>query len=145
MSTKDLSSIDYSKSALLSPLESQILTQYQFLNSQLLTLNREISKLTSKSIPLSAEEEDDETEDWKSAQTAGIGHLLLDNLRNLEMKIGLIHTLFKGAVYTLFMEQDNAELAEEDGEGVEREDQPEEEDEDEDVDPNVTKGEIVVD
>ncbi|ABN67543.1 predicted protein [Scheffersomyces stipitis CBS 6054] len=138
------SNIDYSKSSLLSPLESQVLTQYQFLNSQLITLNNEISKLTHKSKP---EDTDEDTEEWSQTRSTGVGHLLLDNLRNLEMKIGLIHTLFKGAVYALFLEQDNADLGKQEDEDEEQEEEEEQEDSEGevlDVDADVTRDHIEV-
>ncbi|KAK6201487.1 DASH complex subunit Dad3-domain-containing protein [Scheffersomyces amazonensis] len=96
MASVDLSSI--SSSGLL-PVEFEILQQYQFLNSQLITLNNEITRLTSKSTSIKAS--------LASNPESGNSHVLLENLRNIEVKIGLIHTLFKGAVYTLFLDQDN--------------------------------------
>ena len=80
--------MDYSTSNQLTPTEAQLLNQYQLLVSQLNTLSLEISNLTKQ-------------------QQKDSAHDLANNLRNLEMKIGLIHTLFKGAVYTLFVDQES--------------------------------------
>ncbi|ODQ82438.1 hypothetical protein BABINDRAFT_27405, partial [Babjeviella inositovora NRRL Y-12698] len=74
---------DYTNHPLLSSLEAQILTQYQRLSLTLLQLSREIQQLTN-------------TE----------SSALLENLRTLETKLSLVFTLFKGAVYTLFLQQE---------------------------------------
>lgn len=99
--------IDYTKSSQVSSLEGQVLSQYQFLASQLNVLSLEISLLTVKA-----------SEDQGESKVSGSAHNLSENLRNLEMKIGLIHTLFKGAVYTLFLEQDQEEEQKEEEEDV---------------------------
>ncbi|CAK7893125.1 DASH complex subunit Dad3p [[Candida] anglica] len=91
MSSKDIYTINYANSTLLSPVESQILTQYQLLASQLNNLSSEIKQLNSANT--------NKVED-------GNADKLLDNLRNLEMKIGLVYTLFKGAVYSLFLQHE---------------------------------------
>lgn len=85
--SKQILSTDFSKSS-LQPLEIQVLTQYQLLAKQLITLNNEITKLTSSAT-------DDIT-----AET------LLDNVRILEKKIGLVYTFFQGAVYHIYMKNE---------------------------------------
>ncbi|CUM65380.1 uncharacterized protein PRCAT00003016001 [Priceomyces carsonii] len=109
MGQKDILEIEFSKAPQLTPLESEILTQYQRLAIQLNTLSREIRHLSTTNNELIAEQGSDDKD------TGGEAGELLDNLRNLEMKIGLVYTLFKGAVYSLFLdnEQDNAKEAEE--------------------------------
>ena len=93
MSSKDLLSINYGESARLQPLEAEVLTQYQHLAVQLNTLASEIKKLNA-----SAAHETDQ----------GDAEYLLDNLRNLEVKIGLVYTQFKGAVYLLFLQHEES-------------------------------------
>ncbi|KAK6462294.1 DASH complex subunit Dad3-domain-containing protein [Scheffersomyces coipomensis] len=137
MSLQDLQTIDYTKSSQLFPIEGEILQQYQFLNNQLITLNNEINHLTTKSSSLQ------DIIASSASKSNGNAHVLLDNLRNLEMKIGLIHTLFKGAVYTLFLEQDNVEINDEQGE--EEEEEVDENRNEEEEDADVTKGEIDLD
>ena len=75
----------------VSPLESQILAQYQHLANQLQTLDQHIQRLTKTTRLVG----DDQSADK-----------LLDNYRNLEMKIGLVYNLFKGAVYLLFLQNE---------------------------------------
>ncbi|ODV95407.1 hypothetical protein PACTADRAFT_50132 [Pachysolen tannophilus NRRL Y-2460] len=72
---------DYSSNHLLSSLEVSVLTQYQTLLHKLLALNEELISLKN----------------LNSTQ-------LLENLRILETKISLIFTLFKGSVYSLFLQ-----------------------------------------
>lgn len=88
----DISKLD------VSPLESQILSQYQLLASQLHHLDQEIQKLTKTTRLV-----DDQSADK-----------LLDNYRNLEMKIGLVYNLFKGAVYLLFLQNEEDQMVGED-------------------------------
>lgn len=73
---------DFSKSAQLTTLEASVLTEYQILAKNLNSLNEQISNLNEK----------------PSAE-------LLENLRVLETKMALVFTLFKGAVYSLFLPQ----------------------------------------
>lgn len=91
--SKDIYNIDYTKATSLLPVEAQILSQYQLLATQLKTLNNEIHNLNTSPKQLASQ-------DSNSAEK------LLDNLRNLEMKIGLVYTLFKGAVYLLFLQNE---------------------------------------
>ncbi|ODV81267.1 uncharacterized protein CANTADRAFT_47572 [Suhomyces tanzawaensis NRRL Y-17324] len=90
------SDTDYTSNGLLTPLEAQVLAQYRLLAKQLTELSLEIQQLTNKRAQSD------------SQANGGSAHQLSENMRNLEMKIGLIHTLFKGAVYTLFLEQDGS-------------------------------------
>lgn len=99
--SKEILTADYLKSTQVSSLEAQVLTQYQFLATQLNVLAGEIGHLTQKSSQVQA------NQDQGGDSGNGSAHTLAESLRNLERKIGLIHTLFKGAVYTLFLEQDN--------------------------------------
>lgn len=105
MARKDIYATDYTKSTLLSPIEAQILSQYQLLAVQLNTLSSEVKQLNSttnqNSHPLG---KSSSSEDGVEATNSGSADILLDNLRNLEMKIGLVYTLFKGAVYSLFLQ-----------------------------------------
>lgn len=105
MARKDIYDTDYMKSTLLSPIEAQILSQYQLLAGQLNTLSSEVKQLNSttnqNSYPLG---KSSSSEDGAEVTSSGSADKLLDNLRNLEMKIGLVYTLFKGAVYSLFLQ-----------------------------------------
>lgn len=101
MARKDIYTTDYSSIGSLSETESQILAQYQLLAVQLNTLNNEIKQLNSGEI-LVAENASSEQEEVIDKHNSA-DHLL-DSLRNLEMKIGLVYTLFKGAVYSLFLQ-----------------------------------------
>lgn len=87
-------SIDLTKME-LAPTESQILSQYQLLASQLRHLDQEIQKLTRTTRLVGDEQSADK---------------LLDNYRNLEMKIGLVYNLFKGAVYLLFLQNEEDQM-----------------------------------
>lgn len=104
--------VDFSKNPQLSVLESDILTQYQGLATRLKTLAQEIQILTDTKA--------ETAEAGKTSTSAGAADALLQNLRDLEMKIGLVHTLFKAAVYSLFMatrgdhNQQDVDLEEED-------------------------------
>mgnify|MGYP001032826835 CR=1 FL=1 len=80
---KDIYQTDFLNNEKVTPLQGQVLHQYQLLAVQLNTLNVEIDNLISSTFSLTDTN-------------------LLDNLRNLEIKINLIHTLFKSAVYSLF-------------------------------------------
>ena len=101
MARKDIYATDYSSIGTLSETESQILSQYQLLAIQLNTLNNEIKQLNSGEIVV-AENASSEQEEVVDKHNSA-DHLL-DSLRNLEMKIGLVYTLFKGAVYSLFLQ-----------------------------------------
>lgn len=103
MARKDILATDYSKSTLLSPTEAEILGQYQLLAAQLNTLSGEIKQLNSTT-NISNPQGKSSSSDDDNANTNGTADMLLDNLRNLEMKIGLVYTLFKGAVYSLFLQ-----------------------------------------
>lgn len=129
MARKDIYATDYTKSTLLSPIEAQILSQYQLLAVQLNTLSSEVKQLNSttnqNSHPLG---KSSSSEDGVEATNSGSADKLLDNLRNLEMKIGLVYTLFKGAVYSLFLqyeEDQNLKNDEEQRRNDESDDEPE--------------------
>ncbi|KAL7666770.1 DASH complex subunit DAD3 [[Candida] zeylanoides] len=91
MPPKDIYELNYSNSALLSPTEAQILSQYQLLATQLNALSAEIRHLNSS---------------HKADASGANADDLLDSMRNLEVKIGLVYTLFKGAVYSLFLQHE---------------------------------------
>lgn len=103
MPPKDVLTTEYYAGNLLSPIEAEILSQYQLLALQLNTLAAEIKKLNSArdqnhlARNLSS---DNDTENG----ALGNADQLVDNLRSLEMKMGLVYTLFKGAVYSLFLQ-----------------------------------------
>lgn len=78
----------------LQPLEVQVLSQYQLLASQLKTLNGEITKLNSTA------------EEYKESSDSVTAEDLLDNLRHLEKRLGLVYTFFQGAVYQLFLQNE---------------------------------------
>lgn len=96
---QDLLSVDYSQNPQLLDLESQILTQYQSLAVKLNTLSDEIRKLH---VVNQSQVEEGESE--------GAATQLAQNLRGLESKIGLVYTLFRGAVYTLFLQGQQDEV-----------------------------------
>ncbi|ODV68204.1 hypothetical protein HYPBUDRAFT_108377 [Hyphopichia burtonii NRRL Y-1933] len=93
---KDILTADYSKDPLLLPLEAQILAQYQLLAVKLNTLSDEIRKLNHTNVKTTSENSLD--------QIDGSATELAETLRGLELKIGLVYTLFKGAVYSLFLQ-----------------------------------------
>lgn len=101
MAPKDIYSIDYEKSNLVSPIQGQILAQYQLLAKQLNTLASEIKQLNETNAAITRAASSKESDD-----SAGSATQLLENLRNLEMKISLVYTLFKGAVYSLFLDNE---------------------------------------
>lgn len=109
--------IDHSKNPQLSALESAILAQYQGLATRLKTLASEIQILTETKAEALQNAADNES--------AGAADALLQNLRDLEMKIGLVHTLFKAAVYSLFIatrgDQNQQEVIADDEEELEGE------------------------
>lgn len=79
--------IDYTKqSHQLTELETKVLIQYQNLAKRLNHLAQVINKLI----------------DQPSTK-------LLENLQLIESKISLVFTLFKGAVYSLFLQQEGME------------------------------------
>lgn len=80
------SNIDYTQSTQLTELELKILQQYQSLSKRLSQLDSIIKKLLSN--PTSQ---------------------LIESLRVIESKIALVFTLFKAAVYSLFLQQEGAE------------------------------------
>lgn len=104
MARKDIYATDYSKSTLISPVEAQILSQYQLLAVQLNTLSSEVKQLNSTTNQSTQVTKGSSSEDGTESTNTGSADKLLDNLRNLEMKIGLVYTLFKGAVYSLFLQ-----------------------------------------
>lgn len=89
--SSELLSTDYTKqSHQLTELETKVLVQYQDLAKRLDHLAQLIQKLI----------------DTPSAK-------LLENLQVIESKISLVFTLFKGAVYSLFLQQEGMESNEE--------------------------------
>lgn len=100
--------IDYSTKPNLTELEASVLTEYQNINATLIKLNRGLKNLTNK----------DDVDGGESIR-------LVETLRQMETKLLLIYTIFRGAVYTLYADV---------GEGVaDGEDEEEEEDEAEDI------------
>lgn len=84
---KDTLTIDYSTYGELLLIERELLLEYQLLAvklnklaSEVASLNRQKSASEGASVPADA---------------------LLGNMRNLERKIGLVYTLFKTAVYSM--------------------------------------------
>lgn len=92
-------------------LEKQVLLQYQALAIKLNLLSDEIAKL-NKHLPLAGQIALD--------PTVGLADGLLTNMRNLERKIGLVYTLFRTAVYSLLLQnQENREKEESEKEEAE--------------------------
>lgn len=100
-------STDFSQQQELSVLERQVLMQYQSLALKLHRLAEEIQTL-HKSTPVA---------DFQSGQATE----LLQNMRGLERKVGLVHTLFRTAVYSLLLqnEESRTEAASETEKGME--------------------------
>jgi DASH complex subunit DAD3 len=80
---------DFSKNTQLSELEVKILQRYQSLAKRLNQLSQVINRLVELPTPQ-----------------------LLENLRVIESKIALVFTLFKAAVYSLFLQQEGVESQE---------------------------------
>ena len=70
----------------LSPLESSLLSEYARLASNLSTLNTSLGELADGSRPITAQ--------------------ILDELRGLERKTGLVCTLLKASVYSIVLQQE---------------------------------------
>lgn len=85
----EILNVDFSQSTQLSELEVRILQRYQALAKRLNHLSRVINNLMELPTPQ-----------------------LLENLRVIESKIALVFTLFKGAVYSLFLQQEGVESQE---------------------------------
>lgn len=80
----------------LSALELQVLSQYQALATNLNALSDEIARLNQQ-IPAP-----------RPGQAAdGSAFALLENMRELERKIGLVYTLFRTAVYSLLLQNED--------------------------------------
>lgn len=84
----------------LLPLEKQILVQYKTLALKLNALSDEIAKL-NKSLPASSQIDVD--------PALGAADGLLTNMRSLERKIGLVYTMFRTAVYSLLLQNQESE------------------------------------
>lgn len=139
MARKDIYVTDYTKSTLLSPIEGQILSQYQLLAVQLNTLSSEIKQLNSTTNQNHHTlDKSSSSEDGIDATSSGSADKLLDNLRNLEMKIGLVYTLFKGAVYSLFLQY-------EEDQNLKNDEEQRRNDESEDESENVNEANAVED
>lgn len=82
----EILSTDFSKNAQLSEIEVKILQRYQSLAKRLNELSQVINRLVEQPTPQ-----------------------LLENLRVIESKIALVFTLFKAAVYSLFLQQEGVE------------------------------------
>lgn len=108
--SKEILTTDFAADSSLLLLERQVLVQYQSLAVKLNTLSDEIAKL-NKPPPSQAD------------ASSGSADALLGNMRNLERKIGLVYTLFRTAVYSLLLQnQENREREEREEEerGLER-------------------------
>jgi DASH complex subunit DAD3 len=103
MAPQDIYTTEYDKVAGLEPLEARILTQYQLLATQLKTLANEVKLINTTA------SETRSSDDSGASDGPGTADQLLDNLRSLEMKIGLVYTLFRGAVYSLFLQHEEDE------------------------------------
>jgi len=88
--------IDYTTKPNLTELEASVLIEYQNINDTLIQLNQRLKSLTNK----------DEVDGGESIR-------LVETLRQMETKLLLIYTFFRGAVYTLYA--DVGEGMEEDG------------------------------
>ncbi|CAD1808384.1 DASH complex subunit Dad3 family protein [Candida parapsilosis] len=88
--------IDYTTKPNLTELEASVLIEYQNINDTLIQLNQRLKSLTNK----------DEVDGGESIRS-------VETLRQMETKLSLIYTFFRGAVYTLYA--DVGEGMEEDG------------------------------
>lgn len=93
--------IDYTTKPSLTDLEASVLMEYQNINATLIQLNQRLKSLTNK-------------EDIDGGESIR----LVETLRQMETKLLLIYTFFRGAVYTLYadvgegVENGNDDLAE---------------------------------
>lgn len=93
--------IDYTTKPSLTELEASVLMEYQNINATLIQLNQRLKSLTNK-------------EDIDGGESIR----LVETLRQMETKLLLIYTFFRGAVYTLYadvgegVENGNDDLAE---------------------------------
>lgn len=94
--SRGILSKDFSQDPGLLPLEAQVLFQYQQLAVKLYSLSEELAKM-NKSIV--------DAQDVPSGQADA----LLTNMRGLERKVGLVYTLFRTAVYSLLLENEQKE------------------------------------
>lgn len=106
--SREVLAADFSAQLELLPLERQVLAQYQNLAIKLNTLSDEIAKL-NKDLPPAHQIPID--------PSTGAASALLGNMRDLERKIGLVYTLFRTAVYSLLLQnqetQEKSEVEEE--------------------------------
>ncbi|GEQ72552.1 hypothetical protein JCM33374_g6239 [Metschnikowia sp. JCM 33374] len=86
---------DFTSQTNLSPLEREVLLQYQSLAIKLYKLADEIKKIHLKS-----------SVSTQDGSIDGQAHALLQNMRGLERKIGLVYTLFRTAVYSLLIQNE---------------------------------------
>lgn len=93
--TSNVLEVDYASKNEFLALEKQVLTQYQLLAVKLNTLAEEIAKL-NRHLPSGAQLALD--------PATGLADSLLRNVHNLERKVGLVYTLFRTAVYTLLLQ-----------------------------------------
>ncbi|KAI5958911.1 DAD3 [Candida theae] len=80
--------VDYTTKSNLTELEAAVLTEYQNINSTLIKLNQGLKSLTNK----------DDLDGGESIRS-------VEALRQMETKLSLIYTFFKGAVYTLYADE----------------------------------------
>lgn len=88
--TPDPLKIDFASQTDLSPLEREVLTQYQGLATKLTKLSDDVKKIYQGELDRGAAE-----------CLTGQAHSLLQNMRGLERKFGLVYTQFRTAVYAL--------------------------------------------
>ncbi|OBA19224.1 hypothetical protein METBIDRAFT_23281, partial [Metschnikowia bicuspidata var. bicuspidata NRRL YB-4993] len=87
--SRDILLTDFALHTNLTPLEREVLTQYQTLASKLRTLAEEIRKIHQSS------------DRHLASVFQGQAYSLLQNMRGLERKMGLVYTQFRTAVYAL--------------------------------------------
>lgn len=107
MQQNDIYTIDYNDKIQLSTIEIEILNQYQNLAIKLNHLANEINNLIRKNNAIVLKKNMIKN-NYESDETFGKGSCidLLENFRDLEKKTSLVYTLFKGAIYSLFPDQD---------------------------------------
>lgn len=101
---KDILLTDYSKTPHLLSLESQILTQYQQLAIKLNKLADEIRRLNNTKTSIGNNNGSSNDNDKDSIDNSAT--LLVENLRDLESKLGLVYTFFQSSIYSMLMQRE---------------------------------------
>lgn len=86
---------DFALQTDLTPLERKVLIQYQNLALKLYKLSDELKKIHQRRSDLALND-----------FVAGQAHALLQNMRGLERKTGLVYTQFRTAVYALQLQNE---------------------------------------